>query len=509
MAKSKTRWVCQECGFSASKFLGKCTDCGTWSSMVEEMEVDQASIPLRARGSTTVTGSSSCGPQPLSEVETSDSLRFPTGLASVDEVLGGGLVAGSVILLAGDPGVGKSTFLLQIADVLSKRYKVLYISGEESKQQVRLRSQRLGMMASDMLIDSEQNAAQIIQRMDNTDADFVFVDSVQAIFHPEVSSAPGSVSQVRECAGSLVTCAKSRDICTILVGHVTKDGTIAGPRVLEHMVDVVLHFEGDKARQLRVLRAIKNRFGSTQEISIFTMNETGLQEVDNASALFLGDRLSKTSGERAPSGTAVLAACEGNRSMLLEVQALVGSSSAQNPRRVANGCDFNRVLQIIAVLDKRVGLSLSHQEIYVNIVGGFEVADPAGDLGIAMAIATSYLDRSIDPLLICIGEIGLSGEIRPVANVERRLRESAQMGFRKALVPQANLPVSGKFDQLEIVGVEYLIDALKAVMPGVELGRRSARSSADTKDSQVQKRGTKRQSQPLELDDPELIQLLK
>lgn len=475
MARVKTRWVCQECGFQTSRSLGRCTECGAWSSLVEEIEQDASALPIRARAaasgkSSTTTG----GPVPLNEIETSEQDRLKTGLQSVDEVLGGGLVPGSVVLLAGDPGVGKSTFLLQAASVIAQHSRVLYVSGEESKQQVRLRAQRLGMHSPNILIDAEQNVVTIQQRIEENEIEFVVVDSVQAIFHPEVTSAPGSVSQVRESAGALVSSAKAKNVCMVIVGHVTKDGGIAGPRVLEHMVDVVLHFEGDQARQLRILRSIKNRFGSTHEIGIFTMSEDGLREVDNPSALFLGERLSKKPGERAPSGTAVLASAEGNRSLLLEVQSLVAPSANANGngRRVANGCDLNRILQIIAVLEKRVGLLLARQDVYVNIVGGFQFGDPAGDLALSIAIATSCLDRSVDPLLVSIGEIGLSGEIRPVSQLERRLREAAKMGFKKAVVPASNLPVTGKFDQLEIVGVEYLVEALAAVMPGLDLSGR-------------------------------------
>jgi DNA repair protein RadA/Sms len=471
MAKGKTRWVCQECGFSTFRFLGKCTECGNWNSLVEEFDADPASLPIRERANVFNGGAASSGPQPLPEIDGADHPRLCTNILTVDEVLGGGLVAGSVILLAGDPGIGKSTFLLQVADVLARNSRVLYVSAEESKQQVRMRAQRLGMNSPNILLDSEHNVVNIQQRVAEHDVQFVVVDSIQAVFHPDVTSAPGSVSQVRESAGSLVTAAKAKDVCMVLVGHVTKDGAIAGPRVLEHMVDVVLHFEGDRARQLRILRAIKNRFGSTHEIAIFSMSEGGLQEIDNASALFLGERLRKRPGEWAPSGTAVLSCCEGTRSLLLEVQALVGPSNGGNGRRVANGCDLNRVQQIIAVLEKRIGVDLVRQDVYVNIVGGFETDDPAGDLGIAVAIATSALDRSVDPLLVAIGELGLSGELRPVASLERRLREAVRMGFRRALVPAVNLPLEIKLDSMEVIGVDYLSEALLKVMPALEIGQ--------------------------------------
>ncbi len=473
MARSKTRWVCQECGFQASRFLGRCTECETWNSLVEELQTDSHSVPLQARNLLELEleldlQRADQGPVPLADVELDSACRLLTGLDSVDEVLGGGLVPGSVILLAGDPGVGKSTFLLQVARVLSKNYSVLYVSAEESRQQVALRAGRLGIDGKNILIASEQDVSLIQKHILSTDVKFAVVDSVQAVYLRQVSSAPGSVSQVRESAGALVNAAKARGICLVVVGHVTKDGSIAGPRVLEHMVDVVLHFEGERHRQLRVLRAVKNRFGSTSEIAIFAMGEGGLAEIDNPSALFLGERLSKAEGQRAASGTAVLASVEGNRALLLEVQALVGMSSTGTPRRVANGCDFNRLLQVIAVLEKRVGLALARQDVYVNIVGGFQFGDVAGDLALSVAIATSCLDRSVDPFLVSIGEVGLSGEIRPVSSLERRLKEAQRMGFKKALVPQSNLPLSGKFDALEVIGVEYLVDALKAVIPGLK-----------------------------------------
>jgi DNA repair protein RadA/Sms len=384
--------------------------------------------------------------------------------------LGGGFVRGGVVLFAGDPGIGKSTLLLQIAGHVGHRHKVLYVSGEESKQQVSLRAQRLAVVAENIWIDSEQNVAAIENRLAQGDHQFVVIDSIQAVFHPEISSASGSVSQTRESAAVLLNAAKAKNIPAILVGHVTKDGTIAGPRVLEHMVDVVLHFEGDRSRQLRVLRAVKNRFGSTQEIAIFSMNESGLSEVRNPSLLFLGHRLARNANERAPSGTCVIATMEGNRPLILEVQSLVGATAYNSPRRTATGFELNRLLQIIAVLEKRLGLGLARQDVYVNMVGGFETSDPAADLGVAVAAATSYMDRSIDPFLFCAGEIGLSGEVRPVGSLERRLREAARMGFRRALVPAANLPLPSPVDNLELIGVEYLVEALSQVVAGFKPG---------------------------------------
>ncbi|MBX9686638.1 MAG: DNA repair protein RadA, partial [Candidatus Obscuribacterales bacterium] len=340
--KSKSKWVCQECGFQTSKALGRCTECGNWNSFVEEMEGPKPeSLPIRARQAFPQTEAG--GPKKISQLDaTEDEIRYSSGFPSLDEVLGGGIVPGAVILLAGDPGIGKSTLLLELAGKLSANLKTLYVSAEESSKQVMLRARRLGLAESKMLIDSEQNIGQIQKQIMNQQAEFVVIDSVQAVFHPELESAPGSVSQVRESAGALVNLAKSQGVSTVIVGHVTKDGGIAGPRVLEHMVDVVLQFEGDRSRQLRTIRAAKNRFGSTQELAIFAMSDDGLEEIQNPSAIFLGPRLEKKSGERSPSGTAVIASCQGHRSLLLEVQALVCASNLASPRRIANGFDTGR-----------------------------------------------------------------------------------------------------------------------------------------------------------------------
>jgi DNA repair protein RadA/Sms len=438
----------------------------SWNSLTEEtVAPEQSSTGL----TTAKSNAASAEPVLLDSVELSAGGRFSTGIPGVDEVLGGGLVPGAVILLAGDPGVGKSTLLLQVSELVGSGAQVLYMSGEESIEQVKLRAQRLGVESRGILVGAEQDVLSVEKRLMDSGAQLAVVDSIQSIYHPELSSAPGSVSQVRESAAVLVAAAKARGIATILVGHVTKDGSIAGPRVLEHMVDVVLQFEGERARQLRILRAAKNRFGSTQEVAIFSMQEHGLVEVDNPSALFLTDRLGRLGQRQAPSGTAVIAGGEGTKSLLLEVQALVGSSPFPSPRRVANGWDYNRLLQILAVLEKKAGLALSRFDVYVNIVGGFELSDPAGDLGVSIAVATSCLDRSVDPGLICVGEIGLTGEVRPVVSVDRRLKEAARLGFRRAIVPAGNLPLSGLPDGMDVLGVEFLIEALEAAMPGQAL----------------------------------------
>lgn len=481
MARIKSKWICQSCGFQTSRYLGRCTECNSWNSFIEELIEEETLAKkgfasrlesLAASGSATdqLTQVVSLSDIPIDNIE-SEQYRHRTGLAGLDEVLGGGLVPGSVVLLAGDPGIGKSTLLLQVAREIGRKHKILYVSGEESAAQVRLRAMRLGINSDSILVHASPDVANIRESMLTSSARIAVIDSIQAVYHPQVSSAPGSVSQVRESAAVLVAAAKAQSIATILVGHVTKDGSIAGPRVLEHMVDVVLQFDGDRARQLRILRAAKNRFGSTQEIAVFSMTETGLVEVDNPSELLLGDRLSKLGRKQAPSGTAVIAGGEGNRALLLEVQDLVGNSTYPSPRRVANGWDYNRLLQIIAVLEKKVGLSLSHHDVYINIVGGLDISDPSGDLGISLAIATSLLDRSIDPGLLCIGEIGLTGEVRPVVALPQRLKEAARLGFRRALVPRGNLPHKTNIEGMEVVGVEFLVEALEQAMPGAELLR--------------------------------------
>ncbi|MDR3616871.1 MAG: DNA repair protein RadA [Candidatus Obscuribacterales bacterium] len=479
MARVKSRWTCQECGFSTSRSLGRCTECNTWNSFIEEVQEEEvaakkgfaARLALGAGAELEVgdvSGAVNMEDIPVEGIESAE-YRLKTGLEGLDEVLGGGLVPGCVVLLAGDPGIGKSTLLLQVTKEIARLHKVLYVSGEESAAQVKLRAMRLGVTGGSVMVNATQDVANIRESMLTSGCRVAIIDSIQAIYHPQISSAPGSVSQVRESAAVLVSAAKAQNIATILVGHVTKDGSIAGPRVLEHMVDVVLQFEGDRARQLRILKPVKNRFGSTQELAIFSMTELGLMEVDNPSALFLGDRLSKLGRKQAPSGTAVISGGEGNRALLLEVQALVGSSTYPSPRRVANGWDYNRLLQVIAVLEKKVGLSLSHHDVYMNIVGGLDFSDPCGDLGIALAIATSLLDRSIDPGLLCIGEIGLTGEVRPVSALPQRLKEAARLGFRRALVPAGNLPLDFQSEQIEVVGCESLSEALVKAMPGFEL----------------------------------------
>lgn len=476
--KQKTKWVCQGCGFQTARQLGRCTECGAWTSFVEEVETAKADTLVARNRSAFALTVEDVAPIMLNQSLPDEEPRRSSGFESLDRVLGGGLVEGSVTLLAGDPGIGKSTLLLQLAaSIASSDCPVMYVSAEESTSQVLLRARRLGLQDAPVMLYSEQNVSAIRKKLEEGKVRFAIIDSVQAIYHPEMESVPGSVSQVRESAAAIIAQAKAGGIATFLVGHVTKEGSIAGPRILEHMVDAVLQFEGDQARQLRIIRSAKNRFGSTSEMAIFAMNEDGLQEIKNPSSFFLSSRLEKKQGERSPSGTSVIASCEGNRSMLLEVQALVCPSSVASPRRVAVGFEVGRLLQILAVLEKRLGLPLGRQDVYVNIAGGLECNDPGGDLGVAVAIATACMDRSVDPLLACCGEIGLTGELRSVVSLERRLREAESLGFRKAIVPAAGL---GKVSagKLELVAAGTLADAVELAVPGL---RRPSSASAGEK----------------------------
>lgn len=474
MAKARTRWTCQECGFQTSGYLGRCTECGNWGSLVEEVTQAETQSAFATKGITRSVSNNEQEPSKptlLQDLKASHSQRIFTGIPGLDEVLGGGFVPGAVMLLAGDPGIGKSTLLLQVAKHVSAEKDVLYIAGEESAMQVKLRASRLNMQEANVHVDTQQDAIKISETMQEFANGVAIIDSIQSVFHRDLTSAAGSVSQVRESAQIIINSAKQANIATILVGHVTKEGSIAGPRILEHMVDVVLHFEGDRTRQLRILRPMKNRFGSTSEIAIFSMTEGGLNEVGNPSEFLLGDRLNKLGAKQAASGTAVIATGEGSRTLLLEVQALVSATTYSAPRRLANGWDSNRLLQLIAVLEKKVGLGLARADIYVNIVGGLDIDDPAGDLGVGVAIATSLLDRSVDSSTIFIGEVGLTGEVRPVVMLERRVKEAARLGFRKAIVPKCNLPINIGSKQMEVIGVETLSEALLIAMPGIDFSK--------------------------------------
>jgi DNA repair protein RadA/Sms len=451
MAKIKTKWICQNCGYESSGHLGKCPDCYEWNSMVEEVfnkPVGNASVV-----SNRLSVSSVCL---LKDIEVESSIRFSTDMGELDRVLGGGLVRGSVVLLGGDPGIGKSTIVLQACGKFSnKRLKVLYVSAEESAGQLRLRSERLNINSENLYVYPETCLDLIKDKIVELSPDIVVIDSIQAVYCSSVSSSPGSVSQVRESCSHLTNLAKSLGITFIIIGHVTKEGFIAGPKVLEHMVDVVLQFEGEKYRFHRILRTIKNRFGGTDEVGLFKMEEEGLVEVQNPSELFLSNK-----NNSAVPGNVTTATCEGTRPLFVEVQSLVGYSSSSFPRRVATGIEYNRLLQIIAVLEKRIGFNLGKQDVYASVLGGLTIQEPAADLGVALSIVTCIRNVIVDPSTVVLGEIGLSGEIRGVSRVDVRVKEAVNLGFKKIIIPKANLPIKNPPKGIEILGVARLSDAI-------------------------------------------------
>lgn len=452
MTKSKAIFVCQDCGHEAARWMGRCPACSAWNTLVEETRA-KADAKVGAAASRLSAGST---PVPLAQAQIQDEPRFLSGMPEFDRVLGGGVVPGSLVLVGGDPGIGKSTLLLQVAQGLAAREKVLYVSGEESVQQVRLRAERLGVRSENVFLATETDVNLIESFLDKVAPRAVVVDSIQTIFHPDLPAAPGSVSQVRECAAQLLRLAKSRDIAIFLVGHVTKTGEIAGPRVLEHVVDTVLYFEGERHTTYRVLRAVKNRFGSTHEVGIFEMRDRGLVEVLNPSELFIAERPSGASG------SVVVPLLEGTRPLLVEIQALVGSANFMgNPRRLATGVDYNRVSIILAVLEKRSGLALGSQDVYVNVAGGVRVEEPAADLGLAVAVASSLRNVPVDPRVVVLGEVGLAGEVRGVARVDHRIAEAAKLGFTAGVVPRANLKGLDTPPGFRIIGVDEVGAALE------------------------------------------------
>ena len=451
MAKVKSKWVCQNCGYESAGYLGKCPECSSWGSFTEEMQSETKLFNVSLQGVV-----NDLTPSLIGDIKTGQEIRVSTGIDEFDRILGGGLVQGSIVLIAGDPGIGKSTILLQTSGKLAQKgQKILYVSAEESMGQLKLRADRLGVKGDNLYIYPQICLQNIKAQIEELKPDTVVIDSIQAIYSQNVQSSAGSVSQIRECCSVLMQIAKTQNITILIIGHVTKDGSIAGPKVLEHMVDTVISFEGDKYKSYRMLRSMKNRFGNTSEVGIFEMKENGLAEVKNPNELFLNER----SQETIP-GTAIIVTNEGTRPLLVEIQALVGTTPYPSPRRVANGIDYSRLLQVLAVLEKRVGLNLSNQDVYVNVMGGIEVDEPAADLGVALAIATCARDVVVDPQTVIIGEIGLSGEIHPVSNLERRLNEAVMSGFKKAIVPFANKDI--KNSKIEIVPVKKLLDAITA-----------------------------------------------
>ena len=454
MAKAKTSaFFCQNCGYESAKWMGQCPGCKEWNTFVEEL-VDRKALS----GSGKRKPASEAKPVPLSSIVASDEKRVSTNMKELDRVLGGGIVRGSLVLVGGDPGIGKSTLLLQVCRNLSAQgQSVLYVSGEESLQQIKIRAERIGTFTDHLQLLCETNLELIREVIERQKPQIVVIDSVQTMYNESVGSAPGSVSQVREATSVLMQIAKGMDISIFIVGHVTKEGVVAGPRVLEHMVDTVLYFEGDRHESYRILRGVKNRFGSTNEIGVFEMRAEGLAEVENPSEYMLSGKPADASG------SVVACSVEGTRPILLEIQALICHSYFNNPRRTATGTDFNRVNLLLAVLEKRLGMQLSDCDAYVNIAGGIRMNEPAIDLGIVLAIISSKLDLTIDEKTICFGEVGLSGEVRGVTMSEQRVAEAAKLGFRRCILPSVCLESAKSVKGIELVGVSNVKEALEAI----------------------------------------------
>ena len=450
MAKQKTLYVCSECGQEYPKWVGKCTACGSWNT-VEESAVTVTSS--KASSSRTVKYTK------LSEISSDEEVRYDTGSAELNRVLGGGLVKGSLVLLSGDPGIGKSTLLLQICNFLGKDHTVLYISGEESRRQIKLRAERLHVDSDNLSLIADTDCSAIILAIQQHKPDIVIVDSIQTLQLEELSSSPGSLVQVRECTNAFMRLAKTEEIPIFIVGHVNKDGGIAGPKVLEHIVDTVLYFEGDKQLSYRILRAEKNRFGSTNEIGVFQMSDSGLEEVPNPSAMLLSGRPSNVSG------ISILCTMEGTRPILAEVQALVSKTGFASPRRVSDGFDYNRLCLILAVLEKRTGYIFSMFDVYINIIGGLRIDEPAADLAVAAALYSGLIDKPLPEEMFVLGEIGLGGEIRNTSHIAQRIKEGARLGFKVCIVPKAALQSLDKSERygINIMGVSNLQQAFKAI----------------------------------------------
>lgn len=454
MAKVKTKFTCHSCGYESPKWLGRCPNCNQWNTFVEEIqEVKGNRRAVFSHSSSIQTDRKAV---PIHSVESKEETRTFTDSKELNRVLGGGIVSGSLVLIGGDPGIGKSTLLLQVSNQLAnKGLKVLYISGEESVKQTKLRADRLGALSSNLFVLSETDLQLIDYTIQDLKPDFAVIDSIQTIYHPDVTSAPGSVSQVRECTSEMMRIAKTSGTPIFIVGHVTKEGAIAGPRLLEHMVDTVLYFEGERHHTFRILRAVKNRFGSTNEIGIFEMKEEGLIDVANPSEIFLEER------SMGSSGSTVVASMEGTRPILVEIQSLVSPTTFGNPRRMATGIDHNRVSLLMAVLEKRVGMLLQNQDAYLKAAGGVKLDEPAIDLAIALSIASSFKDKSTRATDCFIGEVGLTGEIRRVSRIEQRVREAAKLGFNRIIIPRNNMSGLENLQSIQIIGVSTIKEALK------------------------------------------------
>ncbi|MEY3798208.1 MAG: hypothetical protein RLZZ572_389 [Pseudomonadota bacterium] len=451
MAKAKTLYTCTECGASEPKWQGQCPGCLAWNTLVETLE-ETVSTNRYANKFDGLTQSASL--QKLSSIQAADIARQATGISEFDRVLGGGLVEGGVVLIGGDPGIGKSTLLLQVLCHLGRSAQAIYVSGEESPQQIAMRAKRLGLDASEVELLAEINLEKILATLQTHKPNIAVIDSIQTVYSEALSSAPGSVAQVRECSAQLTRLAKQLGITVILVGHVTKDGTLAGPRVLEHIVDTVLYFEGDQNSSFRLIRAFKNRFGAVNELGVFAMTEKGLREVANPSALFLSHHDSQVAG------SCITVTMEGTRPLLIEIQALVDESHAPSPKRLCVGLEQNRLAMLLAVLHRHAGIPCFDQDVFINAVGGVKIAEPAVDLAVILSIVSSLKNKPLNNKLIVFGEVGLAGEVRPVQGGQMRLKEAAKLGFSKAIVPKSNAPKS-KIAGLEVIGVERLDQALQ------------------------------------------------
>ena len=450
--KVKSVYVCSECGFEAPRWSGKCPDCGHWNTMNEEIRETAPKRSLTATSHAAVARA-----VPITEISMSEEARYHTGMSELDRVLGGGIVKGSLILISGEPGIGKSTILLQICGFLGQKLKILYVSGEESARQIKLRAARLGVEGENLYILAETDIQSVIDQIRVDKPDLVMIDSIQTMNFTDLNSSPGSVSQVRECTSAVMRAAKSLEIPVIIVGHVNKDGAIAGPKVLEHIVDTVLYFEGDRQMSYRILRAVKNRYGSTNEIGVFDMAENGLCQVENPSQTLLSGRPTTVSG------TCVTCVIEGSRPILAEIQGLATTTGFGTPRRMSTGFDYNRMMLLLAVLEKRAGFYFSNLDAYVNVVGGLRLDEPAGDLAVALALVSSLKDKPINDKAIVFGEIGLAGELRSVTHVEARISEANRLGFEKCILPYHCLSrIGSKFDRIRLVGVKDVKQAFQA-----------------------------------------------
>lgn len=449
MAKSKTVFVCSECGNESTKWLGKCPACNSWNTFYEQKIIESKNNSLKAKDT------KSNIPQKLNSYEAKETLKTSTGFMELDRVLGGGLVKGSLILLGGEPGIGKSTLILQICDKVQGQGKVLYVSGEESAEQIKLRADRLGINNEDILFLGETDIDIVNQSIIDIEPKLVIIDSIQTMYSDEITAAAGSVSQVREITSQVMRVCKSRGITTIIIGHVTKEGNIAGPRVLEHMVDTVLYLEGERYFSYRILRGVKNRFGSTNEIGMFEMRGEGMCEISNPSDVLISER------EDNPAGSCIVSCMEGTRSILVELQALTSQSVFGYPKRTANGIDFNRVALLIAVMEKRAGMNLGNQDVYLNVVGGLKISEPSIDLGILMVTASSYKNVPIDKDIVIMGEVGLTGEVRRINLIEKRLKEAEKLGFKKCIIPESNKKGLKEEFKLDIIGVKDVNEAMK------------------------------------------------